>query len=342
MRDRNVQYPNRFKITRPDGSTEIVTISAEPGAITEPGTLINKATLLSDETAEIFELYDNDATVNNSLRRTSLASYMAFCANANADNLDAAFGKENDGRISGLGRQLAMYAKFKGEDSGLYPLTHLTQAERFSEIVNSNEASKEASLSHAIFNIISASPYAVGELKGKDRALPDIVLYDNGAADHLDLTSAVITKTGVRSEYCKAEFEVDHIYLYAEHSNASGTSGVKVTIPLKNITASYPFMFYKYLNIKMHDTLYSGIGQGYSNDTGAKIGFPGGISIALGDNRAYTGLAEKSDESYAKLRLVDVIDSSDKLILDLQQGAFDDGGNRTGTLRFAKIWLSEN
>ncbi len=116
MRDRVVQFPNRFRLTPVDGQPGVYDITLEPGEVTEWGTPYNKATQINDETAAALGLEGDSATVNNALQRAPLASYMAFCGNVNEDMLDAAFGKNNEGRVLGLGRQLAMYAWFKGSE----------------------------------------------------------------------------------------------------------------------------------------------------------------------------------------------------------------------------------
>jgi len=54
-----------------------------------------------------------------------MASYLAFCGNVNANMNDAAFGKNNEENMIGLGRQLAMYAWFKGDSKITYPFTNL-------------------------------------------------------------------------------------------------------------------------------------------------------------------------------------------------------------------------
>lgn len=56
MTDRNVQWPNRYQLTKVPGTDDIYDLTPAPGTITEEGTMINKATLLSDETAELLGL----------------------------------------------------------------------------------------------------------------------------------------------------------------------------------------------------------------------------------------------------------------------------------------------
>lgn len=52
MKDRIVQYDERYKMQFNNGEEFIVWLEPEPGEIYEEGTPLNKATLLSDSTAE--------------------------------------------------------------------------------------------------------------------------------------------------------------------------------------------------------------------------------------------------------------------------------------------------
>lgn len=51
MKDRTVQYPNRYKLTPVGGTSDTYDLTAVPGTVTEPGTVLNKANLLTDATA---------------------------------------------------------------------------------------------------------------------------------------------------------------------------------------------------------------------------------------------------------------------------------------------------
>lgn len=51
MTDRNVQFPNRYRLVPVEGATDIVDLIPAPGNVEDEGTLLNKANLLSDETA---------------------------------------------------------------------------------------------------------------------------------------------------------------------------------------------------------------------------------------------------------------------------------------------------
>lgn len=113
MKDRIVEYPNRYKLIAVAGQDGVYDLEAVPGTITENGTPINKASLLAEGVDKNFCL-DSGGTVSEALKRTPMwSSYLAFVGNVNTDQLDAAFGKNNEDRISGVGPALAMYARYK-------------------------------------------------------------------------------------------------------------------------------------------------------------------------------------------------------------------------------------
>lgn len=58
MIDRNVQFPNRFQLTKVEGTDDIYDLTPAPGTVEAEGDLINKATLLKDSTAEMYGLDD--------------------------------------------------------------------------------------------------------------------------------------------------------------------------------------------------------------------------------------------------------------------------------------------
>lgn len=69
MKDRSVEYPNRYQLTQIAGTDNIYDVVPAPGEVTEEGTLINKGTLLSDMTAEKLGFAPtDDPTVDDALR----------------------------------------------------------------------------------------------------------------------------------------------------------------------------------------------------------------------------------------------------------------------------------
>lgn len=64
MEDRDVQFPNRYRITKVKGTDDIYDFEPVPGEVTEDGSLVNKSLLFSDIAAGMFGLFGDDATPN--------------------------------------------------------------------------------------------------------------------------------------------------------------------------------------------------------------------------------------------------------------------------------------
>ena len=71
MTDRNVQFPNRYQLTKVEGTDDIYDLTPAPGTITAEGTMINKASLLTDETEEILFGNADDRTVDDAFNMIS-------------------------------------------------------------------------------------------------------------------------------------------------------------------------------------------------------------------------------------------------------------------------------
>lgn len=54
MKDRNVQFPNRFEIVAVPGTTNIFDVTPAPGEVYEEGTFWNKQNVLQDATAALY------------------------------------------------------------------------------------------------------------------------------------------------------------------------------------------------------------------------------------------------------------------------------------------------
>jgi hypothetical protein len=141
VKDRIVEHPHRYQLIPVSGETNTYDIIAKPGVVTEEGTPINKALFKSI---------------------SDYPSFMAFAGNVNPDMLDAAFGKGNEDRITGIGRQLAMYAWFKGDSKSAYPFTSLLTCDTLADALLSCPLAREEVINNAnCMAIISASPFAL-------------------------------------------------------------------------------------------------------------------------------------------------------------------------------------
>lgn len=74
MKDRVSNYPGRMKLTHSDGTVEYVTIERADEPV-EEGTPLNKASLLSDDTANMLGFQaDDNPTVNDALAKVMFLS----------------------------------------------------------------------------------------------------------------------------------------------------------------------------------------------------------------------------------------------------------------------------
>ena len=111
-------------------------------------------------------LADLISNLENALSVIPTGSYLAFCVAANADSLDAAFGKGNDENMLFLGKQLAMYAWFKGDSKATYPFTNLMTCHSFNSIFQNPFAFQELVQNTNLINLINSSPYAKAIYEG--------------------------------------------------------------------------------------------------------------------------------------------------------------------------------
>lgn len=166
MKDRLVEYPNRFKLRKENGSSETITLEAMPGFIEEAGTPLSKGTLLSDKTAKEIERRTdkNPNTVNEALLEimriasTGYNSYFEFIKNESIDLIDAAFGKNNEKIISLIGLQLNMYLKFCGIDK---ISNELISCDKWSDVLKNDQAILFITKYPELMKLILSSPYAI-------------------------------------------------------------------------------------------------------------------------------------------------------------------------------------
>ena len=109
----------------------------------------------------------NMNNIENELNTVRNDSYLAFCANVNTNSLDAAFGKNNTDRVLAIGRQLAMYAWFKGTDKATVPFTNLIACDSFQDCLDDTSALDEMLGNSYIMDLIDLSPFAEGLMDAK-------------------------------------------------------------------------------------------------------------------------------------------------------------------------------
>jgi len=115
--------------------------------------------------------------INNDLpgiiSNTRTDSYLSFCANVNSTNLDAAFGKLNETEVVNIGKQLAMYAWFKGKDKMANPYTTLLTKNTLLDICNDITLRDLMATDSTFLALILASPYATSVVFNLTRPISD-------------------------------------------------------------------------------------------------------------------------------------------------------------------------
>ena len=100
MKDRLVEFPNRYRIVPVEGATNVVDLLPVTGVVTDEGTPLNKHTLLRDATAALYRL-GPDAVVNDVFMALKMpAGYYGFEIMAKFSDGTPASGLQLDGLLS--------------------------------------------------------------------------------------------------------------------------------------------------------------------------------------------------------------------------------------------------
>lgn len=172
-----------------------------------------------------------------------IPTYLALVGNVNADMVDAALGKNNESRVSGIGKALAMYAWWKGETDAF---TELQKCGTLAEITSNAVAYSECSSNKALMDLL-LSTYAADEYieKGflsvirsaagttEDKTFAEFLSneeYVNNILNSKDALNAIISHTEVSSIYpAKAMYESPIIATKFDVYTEIGTQ--EITIP---------------------------------------------------------------------------------------------------------------
>ena len=210
MKDRVVQFPHRYQLVPVDGEMNVYDFVPVPGTVTEEGTSISKATLLSDETAACFELTGNDAVVDKALKKAlSLSSYMAFCGNVNSDMLDAAFGKNNEAKILNIGNQIDMYAKYKS--SSAVSMTNTILKSKLSDILSDPLACIELFHNLDVSILLGNSPYAYNTIFDYEGTYIESISQLSGASSGFATLESLFSNTAAIDSIASSIPTIDYI-----------------------------------------------------------------------------------------------------------------------------------
>ena len=140
------------------------------------------------------------------IRKVNLSSYIAFCTNANATSLDAAFGKNNESVIEDLGKQIAMYSWFTGTNKISYPFTNTLYKATFAQIVADPISYVEVYNELNAYNLTQVSSYAQ-TLYNDDVNLKNITCYYAGltSGTYANCAALIASQTAMATIYTNAQ-----------------------------------------------------------------------------------------------------------------------------------------
>lgn len=206
------------------GQTEIVNNLTE--TVTGKALDATQGKVLNDLVSTVSgDLNALETTVSNIPIAYPTDSYLAFCANVNADSVAAALGKGNENKVHLLGYQLAMVSDFYNE--GL-SFPNLIQCDTINDIANNRLAMLEMNASPTLFSRLSANAYAVSKLYTEAKAL--MILNGWTTTQHASLVSMLGNVTSMGQLY--------NNYLAVEASKALEFTASKTIIVSSSLSVS--------------------------------------------------------------------------------------------------------
>ena len=232
--------------------------------------------------------HNNKVVVNDAVAvANAIASYLAFVENKTVDIVDAAFGKNTEDLISGVGMALAMYARYKDPTIDIYyTFKNLIECKSLVDVAVNEEAMEELYSNEHLVALISPSEYV-------NNALTCTPAYITAMKSDREMFEEAVANVNIvnsirNSATARAIFNKNRIRILA-------TGNVSWTVP-----NDWPTDF-------IHVQLIGGGGQnaaGTKADCGEYVqGFinvtPGQVitgSIGIGANTVFGGLIAKKGE----------------------------------------------
>lgn len=152
---------------------------------------------------------ENAKDARENLEVYSLNSYFQFIAAQNTDTLDAAFGKNNEDLVIDIGKQMAMYAWFKGANKTGYPFTNLINCSKLSDF--NNMAYMEIFKSVILVNIMKSSPYILNNYF--DKHILEVSVGQTYITNFTKSTQVNVTKDDLEAGF--------HLYCNFQGGNAT-------------------------------------------------------------------------------------------------------------------------
>lgn len=125
---------------------------------------------VSDEVAGIYRLTGNNKNVEKALiaipDTLATSSYIAFCTKANTNSVESAMGKNNEDFVRGIGKALALYARFQNPDLDLETdFPNLISKGSLAEIFDDAESLNEVVSNADLYSFLNSFPYSQAYLQ---------------------------------------------------------------------------------------------------------------------------------------------------------------------------------
>lgn len=277
---------------------------------------------------------DGLKSVGDGVNKIVPVSYLAFVTSANANTLDASFGKNNESDIHGIGKALAMYSNFKNNPLSIEVSNNLKKLDTLSEICSDLNTIKVVVDNTSLNDLISASPYALEKVMSID-VTDDLILFDSNGSGYLDLEN--YSKSVSYPLSVAVGSTINFSANATDNYNLTGT----IKFNFKNSLENFPFKFYKYFVVQAKGTFNLTAGSsGYK--AGFSVDIDGKITVSKYRTSASDGkgtLSISGNYNYSNKEVMFKLKPS-ALTVSFTIGTSTAGGNNNLTI--SKIYLTNN
>jgi len=201
---------------------------------------------LESETQALYGVENVDDAIKKAVSGHS--SYHAFCANVNVTSVECAFGKNNEDELIGLGKQLAMYAWFKGTDKTNHPFTNLINKSTFMDSINNQNALNELIEDSNIMNLVLSSSYAMSKLLANLSGLSvdeftDVSQLTSNSSAMIEISkNALALNLAIKSSIMKQSLITNQVVFNTVKSNMVNTMSNAPTLFTKTtVNGGFPY-----------------------------------------------------------------------------------------------------
>lgn len=250
---------------------------------------------------------------------------MTFVANStNNDALNAAFGKGNESNIGGIGRQMAMYLKFK-DDTNTTLQNNISQYNTLAEVLANQKAN--IATNDTLMSLIKASDYAYGIWNNTKIGKEDFILYDMSTGFNSIVGSP--SKTDNRITLETSTTNGFTVTAKVAASTGSFTGNAKYPVDLSTLVNNGDIYLYKNLKVQLTSNSRS--------STSATLNL-----AVLGKTIFNVGSVDNGLLTFDYSEILKTIGTSSYITPTYSIEAGDSNTQYAATFTISKIWLTED